>query len=79
MKQYGEVQMRLLAEQTNSANVLLNLWPSNSKGEIMYLWLSFFCSYYDKLSRYDAAFNDSAWAAVGMQSGERNIPNSNEV
>ena len=30
-KQYSEVQIRLLAEQTNSANVLINLWPSNSK------------------------------------------------
>ena len=71
--------MRLLAEQTNLANVLLNLWPSNSKGEIIHLWVSFFCYYCDKLSRYDGAFNDSAWAAMGMKSGERNLPNSNEV
>ena len=71
--------MRLLEERANLVNVLINLWPSNSKGEIMHLWLSFFCSYCDKSSRYDGAFNDSAWAAVGMQSGERNIPNSNEV
>ena len=43
-KQYSEVQIRLLAEQTNSANVLINLWPSNSKREIVHLTLSFFCS-----------------------------------
>ena len=59
--------MRLLAEQTNLANVLINLWPSNSKGEIMHLWLSFSCSYCDKLSRYDSAFNYSAWTAMRMQ------------
>ena len=44
MKQYGEVQIRLLAEQTNSAKVLINLWTSNSKREIVLLRLSFFCS-----------------------------------
>ena len=45
IKQYSEVQIRLLAEQTNLENVLMNLWSLNSKDEIMHLWLSFFCSY----------------------------------
>ena len=56
--------MRFLAEETRSAKVLINLQPSNSYGEIMHLWLSFFCSYSDKPSRYDGAFNYSAWAAM---------------
>ena len=40
--------MMLLAEQTNSSNVSINLWPSNSKGKIMMLRLSFFCPYCSK-------------------------------
>ena len=71
--------MRFLAEETRSAKVLINLRPSNSYGEIMHLWLSFFCSYSDKPSRYDGAFIYSAWAAVRMQLRERYLPNSNEA
>ena len=35
----GLMKQRLLADQTNSADVLINLWSSNSKGEIVHLGL----------------------------------------
>ena len=54
--------MRFLAEETRSAKVSINLRPSNSYDEIMHLW--HLCSYSDKPSRYDGAFNYSAWAAM---------------
>ena len=66
MTQFSKVHMSLLKEQTNSENVVINLWPSNSKGEIMHLRLSFFYSYCDELTCYDGAFNDSAWVAIKM-------------
>lgn len=36
--------LRLLAQQRNSANVLINLWPSNSKGEIIHFGHLYFVS-----------------------------------
>lgn len=66
--------LRLLAQQRNSANVLINLWPSNSKGEIIHFGHLFFVSCWD-LSCYDGAFNDPACTTMRIQLRKRILPN----